>query len=536
MSLNTSLRPNAWLAGVRALLLFASCFGPVIAEAQVRVPGKVPGTFSVSPSGAATYQIPIDVPPGVAGMEPKLALNYSSQAGNGILGVGWSLEGLSAITRCPKTMATDGVRGSVKYDVGDRFCLDGQRLINVAGAYGAASSEYRTELESFSKVTAQGTANGSAANGPQSFTVRTKAGLTLEFGGTADSRIEAQGKSVVRVWALSRMRDAKGNVIDYSYTEDNANGDFYPSRIDYAANVNVPTVPTHSVRFIYEARPDAVPVYSLGSLTKSNLRLKSIQHAIGATVTGTMDVRYQVASGLARSRIASIQKCDGLLNCLAPSYGCYQSAAAVGTPAPAGATAPCGAWSAGKVYFPFLYQSVEDSWDLNGVEMPRVSTTHIYTGYADQSGVVRQFGDPTQVQVDIRQAGVLKQRKLTANEYPMTEALAVASRSALDARLTAALGEAWARIEQGGAVAQSLADARLCDEVGRRLMAAAERNGDFHLAADVVSRMHGERFELFVERLTRIVEPVLLMAVALMVGSIVVMMYLPVFDMATRLR
>jgi general secretion pathway protein F len=120
--------------------------------------------------------------------------------------------------------------------------------------------------------------------------------------------------------------------------------------------------------------------------------------------------------------------------------------------------------------------------------------------------------------------------------YPMTEALAVASRSALDARLTAALAKALARIEQGGAVAQSLADAQLCDEVGRRLMAAAERNGNFHLAADVVSRMHGERFELFVERLTRIVEPVLLMAVALMVGSIVVMMYLPVFDMATRLR
>lgn len=120
--------------------------------------------------------------------------------------------------------------------------------------------------------------------------------------------------------------------------------------------------------------------------------------------------------------------------------------------------------------------------------------------------------------------------------YPMTEALQVASRSALDARLTAALQQALQRIEQGGAVAQALSDTQLCDEVGRRLMAAAERNGDFHLAADVVSRLHSERFELFVERLTRIVEPVLLMAVALMVGTIVVMMYLPVFDMATRLR
>ncbi|MET1117138.1 MAG: type II secretion system F family protein [Comamonas sp.] len=120
--------------------------------------------------------------------------------------------------------------------------------------------------------------------------------------------------------------------------------------------------------------------------------------------------------------------------------------------------------------------------------------------------------------------------------YPMTEALRVASGSALDARLSMALQKGLRRIEQGGAVAQALADVGLCNEVGRRLMAAAERNGDFHLAAHVVSRLHGEHFELFVERLTRIVEPVLLMAVALMVGGIVVMMYLPVFDMATLLR
>lgn len=120
--------------------------------------------------------------------------------------------------------------------------------------------------------------------------------------------------------------------------------------------------------------------------------------------------------------------------------------------------------------------------------------------------------------------------------YPMTEALRVASRSALDPRLAQSLERALTQIEQGRPVAQSLVAEQLCDEVGRRLMAAAERNGDFHLAADVVSRLHGERFELFVERVTRIAEPVLLMAVALLVGGIVVMMYLPVFDMATRLR
>lgn len=120
--------------------------------------------------------------------------------------------------------------------------------------------------------------------------------------------------------------------------------------------------------------------------------------------------------------------------------------------------------------------------------------------------------------------------------YPMTSAMQVAGQSALSPQLKAQLVRAYSTIEQGGLVSQALAKERLCDEVGRRLMAAAERNGNFHIATQVVSRLHGERFELFVERVTRIVEPILLLAVALVVGGIVVMMYLPVFDMATQLR
>lgn len=119
--------------------------------------------------------------------------------------------------------------------------------------------------------------------------------------------------------------------------------------------------------------------------------------------------------------------------------------------------------------------------------------------------------------------------------YPMTAAMQVAGQSALSPQLSTQLSRAHAAIEQGGLVSQALASEQLCDEVGRRLMAAAERNGNFYMATQVVSRLHGERFELFVERVTRIVEPLLLLTVALVVGGIVVMMYLPVFDMATQL-
>lgn len=119
--------------------------------------------------------------------------------------------------------------------------------------------------------------------------------------------------------------------------------------------------------------------------------------------------------------------------------------------------------------------------------------------------------------------------------YTMTEAMEVASQATLSPQLKTSMETARQRVSQGGAVSQALSTAGLCDEVGRRLMAAAERNGDFHLAASVVASQHGERFDLFVERMTRIVEPLLLLLVALIVGSLVVAMYLPIFDMAGQI-
>ena len=89
--------------------------------------GSLPGSVNVSPSGAATYSIPIALSPGTAGIMPALSIVYSSQSGDGMLGKGWTIGGFSAISRVPATLYHDGFVDGVDLDENDRFAIDGQR-------------------------------------------------------------------------------------------------------------------------------------------------------------------------------------------------------------------------------------------------------------------------------------------------------------------------------------------------------------------------------------------------------------------------
>jgi hypothetical protein len=297
---------------MRPLFLLV-CFFSIPALAQTTAAGSTPGSFRVTEAGAAEYRIPLRVPPGIAGLEPKLALVYNSQAGNGLLGVGWSLEGLSAITRCPRTLAQDGVRGGVNYDANDRFCLDGQRLMAVSGAYGADGTQYRTERETFTKVISEG-AVASLGNGPLKFKAWTKSGQVIEYGYTEDSRIQAQGKQTVRAWAVNKVSDTKGNYFTVTYSEDNANGDYRPDRIDYAGNAGF--APAGSVQFSYEPRSDIELALVAGSVIRSTARLSMIKTFGGVAAVREYRLTYDPVVPPARSRMSSVQECAGSVECL----------------------------------------------------------------------------------------------------------------------------------------------------------------------------------------------------------------------------
>src|SRR5580692_2051648 len=86
------------------LMMFAASLHGANAQSSF---GRTPGKFAVSQIGTPQYSIPIWTPPGPKGIQPNLSLTYSSSADIGPLGIGWSLAGLGAVTRCNLTTAQD---------------------------------------------------------------------------------------------------------------------------------------------------------------------------------------------------------------------------------------------------------------------------------------------------------------------------------------------------------------------------------------------------------------------------------------------
>jgi hypothetical protein len=137
--------------------------------------GKIADQFEVTPSGQASYEIPISVLPSTGGMAPQLSIIYNSSLKEGLLGTGFDLSGLSMISRAPSNVHTDGMAGYVNFTSKDKFLLDGQRLIYLKPVNNS-TYEYRTENNNFSKIVASGT---DIAN-PSTFTVYTKSGLIYD--------------------------------------------------------------------------------------------------------------------------------------------------------------------------------------------------------------------------------------------------------------------------------------------------------------------------------------------------------------------
>lgn len=279
--------------------------------------GATAGQYATSGRGTATYTIPIDVPPGRAGVAPAIALRYSSEMDAGLAGLGWSISGLSAITVCNKTYASDeyaappsGFEPSL-----DSFCLDGQRLIPYRQV--GTNWELRTEVESFNKVVAV-TGGDSAV---YHFDVYAKDGRVLTYGGFATTALVRNDttSSDFHTYALGKIADRSGNFIRITYDQIPAQlelsgrtGELVPAVITYTGHGT--TDGDREVLFQYDVRADHMFGYRAGGIPNQRTKLlRAVEVRAQGNVVRRYELTHELVSG--QNRLRSVQEAATAVAC-----------------------------------------------------------------------------------------------------------------------------------------------------------------------------------------------------------------------------
>ncbi|MCY0939523.1 SpvB/TcaC N-terminal domain-containing protein, partial [Streptomyces sp. H34-S4] len=206
---------------------------------------------SANNSGDARLSYPLEVPKGRAGLQPDLAIGYSSSGTNGWLGAGWDL--------ATPVVTVDTRWGVPRYDAGletETYLLNGEQLTPVAhrSELQARTAEkvFHSRVEGrFDQIVRHG-------DSPSNYwwEVTDKQGVRTLFGGTADSTL-ADGTGRVATWAAREVRDGSDNVLRYRYAKVADGGtansavpgrELYPQKITYTGRGD--TDGRYSVTFV----------------------------------------------------------------------------------------------------------------------------------------------------------------------------------------------------------------------------------------------------------------------------------------------
>jgi hypothetical protein len=220
------VRGSVTLAAL-TLTLTAADHGPAWAQQKANE-APIQGRFS--------QLVPIEVP-AFRGLEPRVALEYSSEGSSGFVGVGWALTGFSSVVR------TKGGRGVPRFDATDVFILDGQELVACsAGSPSpgcAAGGSHATKDERYLRIKFEASTN--------SWKVWGRDGTLTVF-----TPVYTTASGTLR-WGQTSTTDTHDNTTSYAWAC--VDGDCYPDLVTFGP---------YSVRLYRESRSD-VSSFATGS-------------------------------------------------------------------------------------------------------------------------------------------------------------------------------------------------------------------------------------------------------------------------------
>jgi len=91
-------------------------------------------------------------------------------------------------------------------------------------------------------------------------------------------------------------------------------------------------------------------------------------------------------------------------------------------------------------------------------------------------------------------------------------------------------------ISEGRNVSQSMDANGLTTPVALRMLAVGEKSGNMGEMLEQIAAFHDEELARWVDWFTRLFEPILMALIGLVIGAIVILMYMPIFELAGNLQ
>jgi len=124
---------------------------------------------------------------------------------------------------------------------------------------------------------------------------------------------------------------------------------------------------------------------------------------------------------------------------------------------------------------------------------------------------------------------------LLSGGMPLVTALDMAG-ALLHEGLRERLQAARRAISEGQQVSASMDRHGLATPVALRMLAVGEQSGNMGEMMDRIAAFHDEEILRWVDWFTRLFEPILMGVIGLVIGAIVILMYMPIFELAGSLR
>ena len=125
---------------------------------------------------------------------------------------------------------------------------------------------------------------------------------------------------------------------------------------------------------------------------------------------------------------------------------------------------------------------------------------------------------------------------LIKSGVPILEALKVSSNAIGNLVISEAVTNAKTKIKEGQSISGPLATSGVFPPMVTQMIMVGEESGELEEMLINVAKFYDEEVDRAVERLTAIIEPLMMAVIALTVGVVIIAMYLPIFNMVNLIQ